>query len=139
MLFTNNEAVDMIAVYFECLQNAALAQRVYRARYPNRHLRDARIFSRLVRNLRSTGSFRPQLRRHAARTTEDNIVNVLAYVELNPHVSTRAMSRALGLSRTTIINILEDHRKVVNAGMRRLSETNNENIENNYDQNLLKK
>ena len=110
MPFTNDEAVDMIAVYFECLQNAALAQRVYRARYPNRRLRNARIFPRLVRNLRNTGSFRPQLRRHSSRTREDNIINVLAYVEFNPHVSTRAMSRALGISRTTILNILKDHR-----------------------------
>lgn len=110
MNFTNDEAVDMIAVYFECLQNAALAQRIYRARYPNRRLRDARIFPRLVQNLRNTGRFRPQLRRHAARTTENNIVNVLAYVQLNPHVSTRAMSLALGISRTTILNILKDHR-----------------------------
>lgn len=110
MPFTNNEAVDMIAVYFECFQNAALAQRVYRARYPNRRLRDARIFSRLVRNLRNTGSFRPKLRRRSARTMEGNIVNVLAYVEWNPHVSTRAISLALGISRTTILNILKDHK-----------------------------
>lgn len=110
MPFTNDEAVDMIAVYFECLQNAALAQRVYRARYPNRRLRDARIFPRLVRNLRNTGSFRPQLRRHSARKMEDNIVNILAYVQLNPHVSTRAMSLASGISRTTVLNILKDHR-----------------------------
>lgn len=111
MSFTADEAVDMIGVYFECLQNAAIAQRVYAARYPNRRRRDTRIFSRLVQRLRTTGSFRPvrRRRRHTGRT-EENVVNVLAYIEFNPHISTRALSLALGISRTTIQNILKDHR-----------------------------
>lgn len=110
MPFTNEEAVDMIAVYFECLQNAAIAQRVYAARYPNRRPRDARIFPRLVQRLRTTGSFRPTFRRHKNGKTEENIINVLAYIEFNPHISTRGLSLALGISRTTVQNILKDHR-----------------------------
>ena len=109
MPFTNDEAVDMIAVYFECLQNASMAQRVYAARYPNRRSRDARIFPRLVQRLRTTGSFRPTFRRHKTGRTEENIINVLAYIEVNPHVSTRALSFALGIART-IQNILIDHK-----------------------------
>ena len=110
MPFTNDEAVDMIAVYFECLQNAAIAQRVYAARYPTRRPRDARIFPRLVQRLRNTGSFRPKFRRYKNGRTEENIINVLAYIEFNPHVSTRALSVALGISRPTVHNILKDNR-----------------------------
>ncbi|KAK0169621.1 hypothetical protein PV328_011802 [Microctonus aethiopoides] len=84
MPFTNEEAVDMIAVYFECFQNASLAQRMYRARYPNRRSRDAGIFPRLVQNLFNSGSFRPQLRRHSARNNEDKIINALAFVRTAP-------------------------------------------------------
>lgn len=110
MPFTNDEAVDMIAVYFECYQNAAIAQRVYAARYPNRRGRDARIFPRLVHRLRTTGSFRPTFRRRKTGKTEENVINVLAYIEFNPHVSTRALSLGLGISRTTVQNILKDYR-----------------------------
>lgn len=110
MPFTNDECVDMIAVYFECFQNAVLAQRIYRARYPNRPFRDARIFPRLVQRLRTTGSFRSTFRRRSNGKTEENVINVLAYIELNPHISTRALSTALGISRSTVQNILKNHR-----------------------------
>jgi transposase len=110
MRFTNDEAVDMLAVYFECLQNAAVAKRVYAARYPNRRLCDVRVFPRLVASLRANGSFRPSFQRQRIGRTQENINYVLGYIEGNPHVSTRALSLELGISRTTVQNILKDHR-----------------------------
>lgn len=110
MRFTNDEAVDMIGVYFECLQNAAVAKRVYAARYPNRRPCDVRVFPRLVASLRANGSFRPRFQRQRIGRTQENINYVLGYIEGNPHVSTRALSLELGISRTTIQNILKDHR-----------------------------
>lgn len=101
----------MMAVYFECFQNAAIAEREYAIRYPNRRHYGRRVFPRLVQRLRATGSFRrPVFRRRNSSRTEENIINVLAYIEFNPHISTRALSRELGLTRTTVQNILKDHR-----------------------------
>lgn len=110
MHFTNDEAVDMLAVHFECLQNAAVAKRVYAARYPNRRPCDVRVFPRLVGSLRASGCFRPTFQRRRIGRTQENIHHVLGYIEGNPHVSTRALSLELGISRTTVQNILKDHR-----------------------------
>lgn len=111
MPFTNDEAVDMIAVYFECFQNAAIAEREYAMRYPNRRHYGRRVFPRLVQRLRTTGSFRPRIfRRRRISRTEENVINVLAYIEFNPHVSTRTLSFDLGISRSTVQNILKEHR-----------------------------
>lgn len=111
MPFTNDEAVDMIAVYFECFQNAAIAERQYAVRYPDRHHYGRRMFPRLVQRLRDTGSFhRPRFRRRRTGRTEENIINVLAYIEFNRHIGTRALSLDLGIARTTVRNILKDYR-----------------------------
>ncbi|XP_050300704.1 uncharacterized protein LOC126739181 [Anthonomus grandis grandis] len=39
-----------------------------------------------------------------------NIINVLAYVEFNPHLSTRTIAHDLGVNRTTVQNILKEYR-----------------------------
>ncbi|KAF5285057.1 hypothetical protein FQR65_LT02370 [Abscondita terminalis] len=68
------EAVDIIAIYFECLENATIAARLYALRYPQRRRYGSRMFSRLANRFRTTG-------------TEENVFNVLAYVEFNPQLS----------------------------------------------------
>lgn len=111
MPFSNEEAVDLIDVYFQCFQNSAIAERQYALRYPNRRHYGRRVFPRLVQRLRDTGSFRrPIFRRHRNGRTEQNVINVLAYIEFDPHVSTRILSFDLGISRTTVQNILQEHR-----------------------------
>ena len=104
MPLTSDEAVDLIAVFFECFQNAAIAERQYAIRYPDRRHYGRRIFPRLVQRLRDTGSFsRPKFRRHRSTgRTKENIINVLAYVEFNRHIGTRALSLDLGIARTTV-------------------------------------
>lgn len=110
MSFTNDETVDMLAVNFECLQNAAVAKRGYAARYPNRRPCDVRVFPRLVASLRANGCVRPTFQRRTIGRTQENINHVLGYIEGNPHVSTRALSNELGISLTTVQNILKGHR-----------------------------
>lgn len=74
MRFTNDEAVDMLAVYFECLLNAAITKRVYAARYPNRRPCDVRAFPRLVASLRANGSFRPTFQQQVIGRTQEKIL-----------------------------------------------------------------
>lgn len=113
MPFTNDEAVDLLAVYFECFQNAAIAEREYATRYPNRRHYGRRVFPRLVQRLRATGSIhRPVIRRRRTGRSEENIINVLAYIQFDPHVSTRTLSLELGIRRTTVQNILQEYRCV---------------------------
>lgn len=111
MVVTNQEAFDMLGTYFECMRNANLAARVYALQYPERHHPDRRSFYRLVHRLRTTGNVNlPIYRRHGRGLLEENVINVLAYVQFNPHLSTRAIARDLGISRTTVQRILRDHR-----------------------------
>ncbi|KAF5300898.1 hypothetical protein FQR65_LT09061 [Abscondita terminalis] len=82
------EAVDIIAIYFECLENATIAARLYALRYPQRRRYGSRMFSRLANRFRTTGSvIRPLYLRQRTRRTEENVINVLAYVEFNPQLS----------------------------------------------------
>jgi transcriptional regulator of acetoin/glycerol metabolism len=111
MPLANEIAFDMLAVYFECMQNATIAARVYAVRYPQRRRYNKRVFVLLARRLRNTGSVhRPVLPRSGRGRNEENIINVLAYIEFNPHGNTRNISRELGISRTTVLRILTDHR-----------------------------
>lgn len=113
MPFTNDEAVDLLAVYFECFQNAAIAERQYAMRFPNRRHYGRRVFSRLVQRLRATRSIqRPVMRRRRTGRSEENIINVLAYLKFDHHVSTRTLSLELGITRTTVHNILKEYRCV---------------------------
>lgn len=105
------EAVDIIAIYFECLQNATIAARLYALRYPQRRRYGSRMFTCLANRFRTTGSvLRPLHRRRRTRRTEENVINVLAYVEFSPQLSVRVISRDLGIPQTTVFRILKEHR-----------------------------
>lgn len=111
MILTNEEAFDMLAIYFECMRNATVAARVYAVQYPERRHHSKRVFIRLAHRLRTTGNVQlPIYRRTRRGRTEENVINVLAYVQFDPHLSTRAIARDLGICRTTVRNILREHR-----------------------------
>ncbi|KAJ8914075.1 hypothetical protein NQ315_014269 [Exocentrus adspersus] len=111
MILTNEEAFDMVGVYFECMRNVTIAARVYAVQYPERRHPNRRVFLRLIHRLRTRGSVHlPVYRRHGRGRTEENTINVLAYVSFDPHLSTRAIARDLAISQTTVRNILREHR-----------------------------
>jgi len=111
MPLANHIAFDMLAVYFECMQNATIAARIYALRYPDRRSYTKRVFVLLAQRLRNTGSvYRPVLPRHGRARTEANVINVLAYIEYNPHANTRGISQDLGITRSTVQRIINDHK-----------------------------
>lgn len=111
MILANQEAFDMIGTYFECMRNATVAARIYAIQYPQRRHPGSRVFRRLIRRLRTTGNVNlPMYRRRGRGCSEENTINVLAYVHVNPHISTRAIARELGICRTTVQRILTEHR-----------------------------
>lgn len=111
MIYTNQELFDMIGVYFECLRNATVAARVYAQEYPQRRHPSKKVFLRVIQRLRTTGNVHiPVYRRQRRGRTEENVINVLAYIEFNPQLSTRIIALDLGVTRTTVQNILKEHR-----------------------------
>lgn len=112
MPFTNEEAYLMLAIFFQCFENAVVASREYALRYPLRVHHSREVFQRLARRLRETGRVQPvtSVRRRRQVRTEDNIINVLAYVHADPHISIRQIARDLGISFGTVQKILADTR-----------------------------
>ena len=55
MPFTNEEAFDMLRIYFQCFENAAIAFRQYALRYPLRRRHSRMVFCRLALRLRQHG------------------------------------------------------------------------------------
>lgn len=103
------ELYDIIAIYFECFQNATIAARQFALRYPQRRRHGRRLFTNLAIRLRTTGSLlRPAPRRIRTGRTEENVINVLAYVAAHPQLSVRKISRDSGLPKSTVFRILKD-------------------------------
>lgn len=108
-LFTAEEYVDMIIIYGECLKNRRRARELYRIRFPDRPTPNENTFVNLERTLRQ-GHFPSGNRGNSRRSVrnEENIINVLAYVNINPHVSTRKLSDELGITKSSVERILQD-------------------------------
>lgn len=110
MPFTNEEAFDMLEVFFQCFRNAVIASRQYALQYPYRRHHSKRVFQRLARRLREHGSVQPigVARRYRRKRTTENIINVLAYVHADPTISIRNISTDLDLSFGCVHQILKD-------------------------------
>jgi hypothetical protein len=112
MSYSTAEAYNMLAVYFQCFENAVMAERVYAANYPDRRHFSRKVFSRLARILRETGQVHPIRARRRTRhiRNANNSINVLAYVQVSPHLSIRTIAFDLGISKTSVHRILMDHK-----------------------------
>lgn len=111
--FTNDEKADMHYMYGRANGNGREALRMYQAQFPDRRMPDHRMFQRLHRQLCETGSFL-STRHTAGRPTyvrspslEETILNI---VNERPSLSTRGISRLVGVSHQTVIRILHDNR-----------------------------
>lgn len=103
-----DEKVDMLLIFGECHKNKRDAANVYAARYPDRPHPSCSAFSRLEKKARFTGSLATRKRQRAKRVTnEEAEIDVLAALYDRPQMSTREISNELGVSQTSIINILK--------------------------------
>ena len=110
MVFTHEEMVDMLLIYGECFQNAKQAEQRYAERYPERRHPTRPTFTNIVSRLRDTGSLSPRKRiRNKTVTNEAPEVAVLAAVAINLHASSREMETEIGISSTSVLNILHRH------------------------------
>lgn len=111
-IFTYDEYVDMLLIYGECGKNKTHAQGLYRNRFPHRITPSKNTFAYVERKLR-TGSFpsgKNQVNRQKTAQTDDNVINILAYLQVNPHTSIRFLEQELGISRSSIQRVLKNHK-----------------------------
>lgn len=108
MVFTNEEAFDMIMIYGEFAKHSRNAARAYAERYPDREHPSHMYFQRLAHRLRTTGSVQPLPKRprEFPVRNEAAVVDVLAAVAVNPRVSTRRIARERAMSHSTVHRVL---------------------------------
>ncbi|XP_066153268.1 uncharacterized protein [Euwallacea fornicatus] len=112
MAFSNEEAYDMLAVYFQCYENVAIAAREYSVKYPLRKHHSRKVFKRLANRLKFTGNVHPTRPITQKRRTrnQQNIVNILSYINYDPKRSTRGVARELSVPKTIIHEVLKEHK-----------------------------
>lgn len=110
--FTYDEYVDMLLIYGECGRNSRRARDLYRNRFPNRTTPGKNTFAYVEQKLRH-GSFpngKHQNPRRKPIITDNNVINILAYIQVNPHISTRCLQEELGISKSTIQRVLKQYK-----------------------------
>lgn len=108
MVYSNEEAFNMLMVLGECFQNFSAAERLYAERFPDLQRQCRKDFVRLAQRVRTTGKVQPSKKRlKAMPVRQTRAPDILAAVELNPHVSTRVLSRESGISQMSVCRILK--------------------------------
>lgn len=107
MNFTSSEKVDMLEVYFRVEKNATMAVNTYREKYPDRQVPNRKVFTKLVLNLRTNGSFKVKKERKNTVITDENEADILAFFEANPQASIREVMQNFPISFGSISKILK--------------------------------
>lgn len=100
-LFTTEEYADMVFILGVSNGNARAAALEYELRYPNRKIPDPKTISGTFRTLRETGSL-PSIRTNYERAVQHDDAIVINAVLRSPGVSTRRLSRRLGVSQSMV-------------------------------------
>lgn len=109
--FSNAEKTDMYKVYILSGEKSSLALQQYRQKFPDRVQPHRTFFARLDNNLKQYGSFKkPRKPRIHTATNDDNAINVLAAIELQPTTSLRAIQRQSISPITSARRILKKYR-----------------------------
>lgn len=100
----------MLMVLGECKENYRDAAEMYNLRYPDLPRPSHMAFLRLKRRLIRSGSVQQKRNKSKTKTNEDNATNILAFVRVNPHSSTRQISRESNVSKSSILRIFRNYK-----------------------------
>lgn len=103
--YTISEQVDMLLVLGFCEGNCLRSVRVYHEKYPNRRTPNHKTFQRIEFRLRETGTLKQNKSncgRNRNAITPEQEEHVLHMFEDNPAISSRRVSRQLGLPKSTV-------------------------------------
>lgn len=111
MVYSNEEAYEMLQVYFESGSNATAAERLWHERYPHRFPHSRKVFTRLSARVRSLGIVQPHHNKGkiiSRRVRDVRSADIIASTMLTPQDSLRRRERDSGISFKTIARILKD-------------------------------
>lgn len=107
--YSNEEYADMHLMYGQAHGNACLAQRMYREQFPRRRCPSSKLFIKIDRRLRETGSFNTasidagKPRHVRTPAMEEDVLNIF---KDNPSTSTRAAASEVGVSHQSVWRVL---------------------------------
>lgn len=108
----NSELADIHLFYGMANCNARRAARMYRARFPTRHVPSPETFQAIHQRLRETGTFRVARldagRPRAARQPEMEDA-ILQHFQDHPTTSTRAAANVVNVSHSVVWRVLHDN------------------------------
>lgn len=108
--YSTEEKIEMILIYGESGRNITNAITLYAERFPAR-IPSRAAFYRILKEFTTSGSVKAKKRtRRRTVTAENNEIAVLAAVAANPHISSRDVAHASGISRTSVRRILRRHK-----------------------------
>lgn len=108
-MYSNDEMMDMLCIYFKSNRNSVEALLRYTREYPERSQPHRTLFGKLERNLREYGCFnkpRPKTRPSNTQLEE----TILGYVNYNPNVSSRELSAQFNSNRKTVRKIIKKYK-----------------------------
>lgn len=111
VVYTNAEYTDMLLVFGFCQGNGRECVRVYSERFPNRRVPSHPTFAAVERRLRETGRFDHETanngRQCFVRVPEVE-EEILRRVEEDPELSTRRVSREIGVSKDVVNRVIRE-------------------------------
>ena len=111
-VYENNELVDMLLTYGECLQNAAAASRLYAERFPLRVHPSPWVIINTIQRARDTGDLRERRGGHAGRPRrhrneiEEEVLNL---IDEDATTSTRVIGRQLQVNHKFVWSTLREN------------------------------
>lgn len=105
-MFSNEERFDLLACFIKSNSNSSVAERMYLQKYPERSQPNRRTFSKLVRNLKTYGSFKKPVVSRKKSSNEATAHNVLSAVIEDPGTSVRRIAQNVGIPKSTTHFIL---------------------------------
>lgn len=112
MGYSTEERVELVMIYARADNGLQQTSMIFHERHPNRPRPSIHCISDLIRKFRTTGSVLDAKRsgRPKTATGEAGQTAILAQASMQPQQSTREMSRAVGISESSVRRILKLHK-----------------------------
>uniref|UniRef100_T1IH36 DUF4817 domain-containing protein n=1 Tax=Strigamia maritima TaxID=126957 RepID=T1IH36_STRMM len=104
--FTNEIFVELLLLYFRNGENQSKASQLYAELHPDQPASSHKVVGRLIKRFLATGSVQKiKHGRPKSATAENNTIDVLASVEVEPKLSVRQRAQASGISKNSVSNL----------------------------------
>uniref|UniRef100_T1J6N7 DUF4817 domain-containing protein n=1 Tax=Strigamia maritima TaxID=126957 RepID=T1J6N7_STRMM len=109
--FTNEIFVELLLLYFHNGENQSKASQLYAELHSDQPAPSHKVVGRLIKRFLATGSVQEiKHGRPKSATAENNTIDVLASVEVEPKLSVRQHAQANGISKNSVCRILKTNK-----------------------------